>query len=119
MLEQRPLEALTEAKQAGMDVIIKEGMANGRVLRHPNIKQWALEFESEPDQLALASILAQPFDARVLSGGITEDQLESNFNAFETLDNIMKNPDLLGDIMKESRVKSEDYWAERSALAWN
>ena len=33
LLEQRPAACLQKAHEAGMDVIIKEGMANGRVLQ--------------------------------------------------------------------------------------
>ena len=35
VLEQAAGEALTEARDAGMDVVVKEGLANGRAMLHP------------------------------------------------------------------------------------
>jgi len=120
LLEQRPGKALLEARNAGMDIVIKEGMANGRVLINEKLKDFASNNGYSADQLALACILAQPFEARVLSGAVTREQLESNAKAIsisETLKNEKK--DLLEDIMKQCVMKSEEYWKDRSALAWN
>jgi aryl-alcohol dehydrogenase-like predicted oxidoreductase len=69
------------------------------------------------DQIALACILAQPFKARVLSGAITPEQLSSNLEAMEIVDTI-KDTDLK-QIMDSCIMSSEEYWNERSALAWN
>lgn len=119
LLEQRPGEALIEAHSSGMDIIIKEGLANGRVLRHPSVQEYAKKLSCEPDQLALAFILAQPFEPRVLSGAVTADQLESNLKAMEVSEKLKENPSLLDEIAKTCVMDSEEYWAERSALAWN
>ena len=119
VLEQRPCEALQEAHDAGMDIIIKEGLANGRVLKNDSIIMYAKLLGCEPDQLALGCILAQPFEPRVLSGAVTAEQLESNFKALNVSKRLKGNPELLSEIMNSCIMKSEDYWAERSALAWN
>ena len=74
-------EALLEAHLAGMDVIVKEAMANGRLLQRPQclkaLKAVAEKLastspggggEGGPDAVALAIAMAQPFHPMVLSG---------------------------------------------------
>ena len=119
VLEQRPHEALQEAHKAGLDIIIKEGLANGRALRHETVQKYAKEMGCEPDQLAIACILAQSFEPRVLSGAVTSDQLSSNWKALDVADKLRKDTALLSQIMEECKMDSEEYWKERSALAWN
>lgn len=119
ILEQRPAEALMEAHEAGMDVIIKEGLANGRALRNTVIVEYSKKLGCEPDQLALACILAQPFCPRVLSGAVTPEQLSSNLKAQEVAQKLKESESLLREIMAATCMSSEDYWSERSALAWN
>jgi len=119
VLEQRPANVLLEAHQSGMDIIIKEGLANGRALRHPSILEYSRKVGCQPDQLALACILAQPFAPRILSGAVTAEQLESNFEAYQVAKKLQDNPELLGQIMASCIMPSEDYWAERSAMKWN
>jgi aryl-alcohol dehydrogenase-like predicted oxidoreductase len=119
LLEQSPGPALQEAHDAGMDVIIKEGMANGRVFRNTAIKKFADHLECDVDQLAMSCILAQPFRPRVLSGAVTPDQLASNFRSQNLVDRLQNDPELLANIMRSCVMPSEDYWNERSALAWN
>ena len=119
LFEQLPREALQEAHDQGMDIIIKEGLANGRVLRHPSVIEYAKQLSCDPDQLALAFILAQPFEPRVLSGAVTPEQLESNLKAMEVSDKLKDDPSLLKEIAAKCVMDSEEYWAERSSLAWN
>jgi aryl-alcohol dehydrogenase-like predicted oxidoreductase len=119
VLEQKPGPALVIAHEAGLDIIIKEGLANGRALQHPAVVQYAAELSCEPDQLALGCILAQPFQPRVLSGAVTPAQLESNWKSLELSEQLQKDPALLQEIMQACVVDSKDYWDERSALAWN
>lgn len=120
VLEQKPTESLLAAHQEGMDIIIKEGVANGRALRTEKLLTFAEANGWSVDGLALACILAQPFQPRVLSGSVTPEQLSSNFKAFE-ISKILKEerPELLELIMKECVMDSERYWKNRSALAWN
>lgn len=118
VLEQRPGPMLRLAHQAGMDIIIKEGLANGRVLRHPKVIHYAAQLKCEPDQLALACILAQPFQPRVLSGAITPAQLDSNFQALKVAEQLQASG-LLQEIMEACCMDSDAYWSERAALRWN
>ncbi len=119
VLEQRPGPTLLEAHHAGMDIIIKEGLANGRVLQNPTILEHAQKMKCAPDQLALACILAQPFAPRVLSGAITPEQLESNWMAAKIAMTLREDPSLLSEIMGKTNMDSEQYWSDRSNLAWN
>ena len=119
VLEQKPGPALKEAADSGMDIIIKEGMANGRVFRNEKLVEHAKKLSCEVDQLALAFILSQGFEPRVLSGAVTSQQLSSNLKALEVVDLLQKQPSLLKDIAKDCVVPSEDYWNERSAMSWN
>lgn len=120
ILEQRPGEALLEAHNAGMDIIIKEGMANGRTLKNDTLQEFTKSSGHSADQLALACILAQPFQPRVLSGAVTNDQLKSNAVALELSKKMQdEEKDLLDGIMKGCKMESEQYWKDRSALQWN
>jgi aryl-alcohol dehydrogenase-like predicted oxidoreductase len=119
LLEQRPGPMLEEAHKSGMDIIIKEGLANGRILQHPSVINYAQQLGCTPDQLALACILVQPFEPRVLSGAITSDQLQSNLGASRVAETLRQDPTLLEEIMNSCVMESEEYWAERAALVWN
>ena len=119
VLEQSPGEALLEAHEAGMDIIIKEGLANGRALHNPTILEYSKRLGCEPDQLALACILAQPFCPRVLSGAVTPEQLTSNLKAQEVANKLIESKSLLKEIMAATCVDSDIYWSDRAALAWN
>jgi aryl-alcohol dehydrogenase-like predicted oxidoreductase len=116
MLEQKPGEALLEAHNAGMDIIIKEGLANGRIFRNPVVEKYAKMLSCSPDQLALAFILAQPFNPRVLSGAVTPDQLTSNLKAEELAEKLRKDSNLLKEIMESTVMDSEEYWTRDRAL---
>ena len=121
VLEQRPGPALIEAREAGMDVIIKEGMANGRALRHPKLLECAKKLECAPDALALGAILAQPFQPRVLSGAVTAEQLRSNLGAL-SVEQTLSTADgkaSLQQLMEGCRMESEAYWKDRTDLKWN
>lgn len=121
VLEQKPGPALLEAHKAGMDIIIKEGMANGRVLRHEVVQNVAKKIGCSPDSLALACILAQPFCPRVLSGAVTPEQLSSNMEALELAETLKTKEGIciLNEVMDGCRTDSETYWKDRSALVWN
>eukprot|EP00980_Cylindrotheca_fusiformis_P008720 scaffold1868_cov193-Cylindrotheca_fusiformis.AAC.5 len=119
VLEQRPGPVLSEAHEAGMDIIVKEGLANGRVLKLDAIINHAKKLSCAPDSLALGCILAQPFQPRVLSGAVTPEQLDSNLEASNLSEILKADQPLLQTIMKECAMGSEDYWNERSQLAWN
>ena len=125
LLEQAPSEALMEARSSGMDIIIKEGLANGRLLSNELLidacKREDWETESiTPDALALACILAQPFQPRVLSGAANAAHLISNQKCLQICEELTASKtDVLKELMSGCKVSSEEYWAERSALEWN
>ena len=98
LLERSAGPALATAHEAGLSVIVKEALANGRVLEHI------------PDTVALAAALAQPWADVVLSGAATVEQLESNLRARDVTyggehDDLVEAPGA--------------YWATRAALPWN
>ena len=110
---------MTAAYEQGVNIIVKEAMANGRVLSNAALVKHAAELDCSPDALALACVLAQPFEPHVLSGAVTADQVSSNLGALPVAERLRGDPELLGRIMGETRQDSEAYWAERGALAWN
>lgn len=119
VLEQKPGPALQAAADAGMDIIIKEGMANGRVFANKKLAEYAKNLSCEVDQLALAFILAQGFKPRVLSGAVTSEQLASNWKALKVAETLQKDPSLLQQLAADCVMESDDYWKERSTLSWN
>ena len=104
--------ALARAHDAGMQVYVKEALANGRLTPRgadPRLAAAAAERGVAEDQLALAAALAQPWATVVLSGAASVDVLRSNLRALEV--EPVDEPGLAEE--------SSAYWAWRSALAWN
>jgi aryl-alcohol dehydrogenase-like predicted oxidoreductase len=124
VLEPAAGPALQAANDAGMGVIIKEALANGRLTsrnadadfrRHREIlAAEASRLETTIDALALAAVLAQPWADVVLSGAATVDQLKSNAGAFN-----VKWDEQAQTRLAELTETSEAYWSTRSKLAWN
>jgi aryl-alcohol dehydrogenase-like predicted oxidoreductase len=109
--------ALERAHAAGLGVIVKEALANGRLARrgeHPALDRACDALGATPDAVALAAVLAQPFADVVLSGAATTEALRSNVAAAA----VELDPDALAalDALEEG---SERYWAARGRLAWN
>lgn len=122
ILEQRPGPALLEAHNAGMEIIIKEGLANGRALLHPKLAEMARKLGCSTDALALGAIFAQPFQPGVLSGAVTKEQLRSNLDGLRVAENLKgtkEGEDVLNKLMDACKMESEEYWKERTALKWN
>lgn len=116
-LETSAAPALAEAHEAGLTVIIKEGMANGR-LADPYapdaLKAVAEETSLGADAIALALILREPWAGVVLSGAATVGQLASNLHAAVV--------DLNDDQLARLGALSEDphtYWDRRGQLPWH
>jgi aryl-alcohol dehydrogenase-like predicted oxidoreductase len=109
--------ALARAHDAGLDVIIKEALANGRLgprAPAPELARAAGELGATSDAVALAAVLAQPFADVVLSGVATREALASNLAAAA----LVLPAALLGELGALAEA-SEDYWSTRSALPWN
>ncbi|MGW0508488.1 aldo/keto reductase [Streptomyces olivaceoviridis] len=109
--------ALAEAHDAGLTVIVKEGMANGR-LAGPHAPD-ALKAVADAsgmgcDAVALAWILRRPWAGVVLSGAATVPQLVSNLHAPAV--------DLDEDQLARLDTLAEDpraYWERRGELPWH
>lgn len=130
LLEQSAGEALLEAHRQGLSVIIKEGVANGRLTARgtmPHLKgrietlaETAKRLGTTPDAVALAAVLAQPFSPMVLSGATTSEQLDQNLGAARGVaERLMSDPALLQTLLEQMRQAPQEYWADRGALAWN
>ena len=108
--------ALAEAHDAGLTVIVKEGMANGR-LADPYapyaLKAVAEETELGCDAVALALILRQAWAGVVLSGAATTVQLASNLHA-AVVDLDEKQLERLAGLVEEPGA----YWERRGQLPW-
>jgi aryl-alcohol dehydrogenase-like predicted oxidoreductase len=124
LLEPSAGPALQTAHHAGMGVIVKEALANGRLTaRNQDAafaeKQRLLEAEANrlattPDALALAAVLAQPWADVVLSGAATVEQLHSNLGALA----VSWDKDI-GRRLGAVREEPQEYWRLRGGLAWN
>ena len=114
LLETSAGRALAEAADAGLAVIVKEAVANGRLTSRNHEIAAALRTiapEWTPDALAIAACLHQPWSSVVLSGAATDAQLTSNLIALDisrsttaSLPPLHENP--------------ERYWGARGALPW-
>lgn len=114
VLEPSAGASLAGASAAGLTVIVKEALANGRLTgRTPEI---AARLESlvpgyTPDAIALAVVSQQAWSSIVLSGAATPGQLDDN------LSSIAIDEDLTGvfvDLAEPARA----YWERRSNLPW-
>jgi len=120
LLEQSAGPMLSKAKEAGMQVIIKEAMANGRLLQKPELLSAAAQLGVPPDALALACVMAQDFEPMTLSGVVTVEQLESNAEAVAIVERLQgSDKQVLEDLLQALKMDSTAYWSERSALAWS
>ena len=124
LLERGAGSALEEAHGAGMRVIVKEALANGRLTdrnadpalasRLATLREEAARLDTTIDALALAAALARPWTDVVLSGAATTEQLRSNLRAVEVPWNTETDARLQAITME-----SGEYWRERSVLPWN
>ncbi|MGW2724497.1 aldo/keto reductase [Streptomyces sp. NPDC001492] len=117
ILETSAAPALAEAHDAGLTVIVKEGMANGR-LADPYapdaLKAVAAETSLGCDAVALAVILRRPWAGVVLSGAATATQLGSNLHAAV----VDLDEDQLARLA-ELVEKPQAYWERRGQLPWH
>ena len=117
LLERAAGPALERAQGAGLGVIVKEALANGRLTSRGDVDgllRAAERLGATPDALALAGVLAQPWVDVVLSGAANVDQLESNL-AGARLDWSPSLDDELAGLAEPS----ERYWSARSSLSWS
>jgi aryl-alcohol dehydrogenase-like predicted oxidoreductase len=116
LLERSAGEALAAAHDAGLGVIVKEALANGRLSPRGNIDSLARAAARRgvsEDALAIAAVLARPWVDTVLSGASTVAQLESNLRALE-----VEWDDELEAELDSLTEQSDEYWQTRSSLPW-
>lgn len=124
LLETSTTNALQEAHAAGLGIIIKEALANGRLTQRNQQVRFAesrglLQREADRlgttlDALALAAVLAQPWVDVVLSGAAGVAQLQSNLRALD-----VAFDDRAAETLHSLRETPEEYWLSRSQLQWN
>ncbi|WP_371515243.1 aldo/keto reductase [Kitasatospora sp. NBC_01300] len=120
LLEPSAAPALAEAHAAGWLVVVKEGMANGRLAGRnatgddtAALRALATRTGAPLDALALAAAAAQPWADLVLSGAATLDQLASNLTAAT----LHPTPDDLAALATLAEP-APAYWRTRAALPW-
>ncbi|GLW46042.1 oxidoreductase [Streptomyces sp. NBRC 14336] len=117
ILETSAAPALAEAHDAGLTVIVKEGMANGRLAgpHAPDVlKAVSADTSLGADAVALAFALRQPWAGVVLSGAATTLQLASNLHA-PVVDLDEEQLERLAALVEEPR----GYWERRGQLPWH
>ncbi len=124
ILEPSTGPALAEAHAAGMGVLVKEALANGRLTprnadpafaqQRALLDDLARSYDTTIDALALAAVLAQPWCTLVLSGAAQVEHVTSNLGA---RDLALRADDLTR--LLALAEPPEQYWATRGNLAWN
>ena len=126
LLERGAEQALEDAHAAGMKVVVKESLANGR-LTHRNreddqvlaplvarIGELAEARGTTIEMLALAAALARPWADVVLTGAATVEQIRSNVAALE-----LGYDAELDEQLRSVSVSSTEYWRARTSFKWN
>lgn len=124
LLERSAGPALAAAHDAGLGVIVKEALANGRLTPRNEapefagkmalLRQAARDYETTVDALALAAVLAQPWADVALSGAATVEHLRANVRALD-----VRWDEALARRLAVLTEAPEQYWEIRSSLAWN
>jgi aryl-alcohol dehydrogenase-like predicted oxidoreductase len=119
LMERSAEPALREAHDAGLAVLVKEPLANGRLTPRGDagagpLRAVAERLGTSADAVALAFVSKEPWVDLVLLGAATEEQVESNLRAKEVR---FAAEDL--QLLDGMRVPAEEYWSTRAQLAWN
>jgi len=116
LLERSAGPALRRAHDAGLRVVVKEAVANGRLTARgdqPRLVEAAARLGAPPDALAIAAVLAQPWSDVVLSGATSVQQLRDNLQARR----LEWTPEL-DATFADAALAPEEYWERRSSLQW-
>ncbi|MEV7095254.1 aldo/keto reductase [Amycolatopsis sp. NPDC051045] len=115
LLEPSAGPALAAAHAAGKRVLVKETLANGRlVVEAPAVaREVAAAHGTGPDAVAVAAVLAQEWAGRAVIGPASTTQLEANLRA-TALDLTAAERDSLAALAEEPGA----YWRHRSSLEW-
>jgi aryl-alcohol dehydrogenase-like predicted oxidoreductase len=116
LLERSAGPVLERAHAAGLRVMVKEAVANGRLTPRGDcapLEAVAKRLAVTSDAVALAAVLSRPWVDVVLSGASTTEQLLSNLAALSVPWSAELEDELAG-----LAEPSERYWSARSALSW-
>ncbi len=123
-LEPSTSDVLKQAAAAGVGIIVKEALANGRLTPRNNdptfadkmhvLQAQAKRLHTTVDALVMAYILAQPWVSVVLSGAARLDHLHANLKALDVV--LDEETTSALDALAEA---PETYWQTRSNLDWN
>ena len=127
LLEPSAGEALARAHAAGVGVIVKEALANGRLAGRADarddagsyadavatIEREARRLGARADAVALSAVLAQPWVDCALSGAVTAEQMAANLAAL----GLTVPADVLRRL-EALAVSPADYWARRAESVW-
>ena len=113
--------ALAEAACAGAQVVVKEPVANGRLVPGgqdgspggERVHELAAGLGVGTDVLAIAVALQQPWARWVLSGAVTPQQLRSNGEAAG-----LAVPEPVLEELASLAEPAQDYWSARSRRPW-
>ncbi|SRR6266852_1765317 len=137
LLERGAESALRDAHGAGMKVVVKESLANGRLTAEAGrgkreegienrnegeifsasvaqIREVAESRGTTVETLALAAALTRPWADVVLTGAATVGQIQSNVAALE----LAYDPEL-EERLRSVSIDSTEYWRARSSFRWN
>ncbi|HET7784749.1 MAG TPA: aldo/keto reductase [Myxococcales bacterium] len=120
VLERKAGPGLREAHDAGLAVLVKEPLANGRLTprgdagRDGPLRAVAERLGSPADAVALAFVAKERWADLVLLGAATEEQVASNLQAQRVN---LAEEDLRA--LEEMRLPAEEYWSQRARLAWD
>ena len=118
LLEPSVATAAAEAAGAGLAILVKEAVANGRLAPGGDtagpsaaLSSFATSQRVTPDAIAIAAALAQPWATVVLSGAVTSAQLMANLAALRVTGAAGAHDLGLAE-------PADAYWAARSARSW-
>jgi aryl-alcohol dehydrogenase-like predicted oxidoreductase len=126
LLERGAESALQDAHDAGLKVVVKESLANGRLTQGnrdqddvlfpavARIRKLAESRGTTIEKLALAGALARPWANIVLTGAATAEQVRSSAAALKFV-----YDSELDEQLRSVGVASDEYWRARSAFRWN
>jgi aryl-alcohol dehydrogenase-like predicted oxidoreductase len=123
LLEPSAGDALQEASDVGMGVLVKEALANGRLTgrndasafarKRALLEATATEQQTTVDAVALAAVLAQPWVDVVLSGAARVEHLRSNLAALQ-----IEWDEAYTARLAPLAELPDVYWGKRSRLPW-
>jgi aryl-alcohol dehydrogenase-like predicted oxidoreductase len=135
LLERGAESALQDAHDAGMKVVVKESLANGRLSHQggkgeggsgkeekddvlvpavARVRELAAALGTTVEMLALRAALARPWADVVLTGAATVGQIQSNIAALA-----LPYDSELEDQLRFASVASAEYWRARNSFGWN